>query len=97
MANVTKIRKILCFQDLLETARKTDYEMLVRIDGFENALYELRAMWTWYCDENDLECDTATYDSQLGLLWGTLKANHGKAFLLHDFEDFDRFMCEDLV
>ena len=86
------IRERLFFDDILKAARDTDFESLVSRDSIEHALFNVREMWTWYCEANDIECDTHQYDVCVASIWKTLKEHHSKAFSRYTFDTFDLYM-----
>ncbi len=53
---------------------------------------QLRALWTAYCLHQNIEVDTADYDMGLFMLWCAITGSSWD-----DFEDFDGFMCANLV
>ncbi len=64
------------------------------------ATQQLRALWTAFAIHQDLEVDTAEYDSFLRELWQYITDaddNLHEAYVGKGFEAFDNFMCEFLV
>lgn len=70
--------------------------------SFELAQNQLCSLWTAYCLRWKLECDTATYDTQMLFLWDSVKRNPSNPWLddpgegVLGFELFDLFMGQFL-
>lgn len=58
-------------------------------------LKQFKALWTSYCICKDYEVDTSSYDKKVRELWGILIRNENNPF--SGFDEFDNYMCEDLV
>lgn len=58
-------------------------------------LRHFTCIWTTYCILKDYEVDTSAYDRDIHDLWNLVLHNENTPF--KDFDDFDNFMCEDLV
>lgn len=70
--------------------------------SFEVAQIQLCSLWTAYCLHWNLECDTATYDTQMLFLWETVRHTPSNPWLddpgegVLGFELFEEFMCQFL-
>lgn len=66
----------------------------------EEARNQLRSLWTAYCFHQNLDVDTAEYDSTLLYLWNEIDKNVPCAVGdadWSDFDHFDLFMGEELA
>lgn len=54
---------------------------------------QLRSLWTSYCIVNDVDPDTSEYDTDLFFLWETIQP----VWKGTSFDEFDNFMCEEMV
>lgn len=60
----------------------------------------LKALWTAYCLHHDLEPDTNIYDMGILDLWNEITETYKdkmSGFPYQTFDDFDNYMCSDLV
>ena len=67
--------------------------------GWESAKNQALSFWTTYCCACDKYPDTATYDSIILEIWTELSKleefKHWDA--IQTFDNFDEFMCQNLV
>ena len=67
-------------------------------DNSEITWKQLRSLWTAFCLHQDIEIDTAIYDTYLLNLWwtlsGVIKGSTKKTVVEQD--SFDRYMGEEL-
>lgn len=57
---------------------------------------QLLALWTAYCLHQNLDVDTLEYDNDLLNLWSTMHKT-GSACGWSSYDEFDQFMCANLV
>lgn len=62
----------------------------------ESCRNQLRALWTAYCIHKNLDVDTALYDEDMLHLWSIVRGS-GCNTLWENAEQFDAFLCQDLV
>lgn len=66
---------------------------LLRLYGFKDAAKEqIRSLWTSLCIVADWEVDTSIYDRTLSLIYHQYSEHIGCTF-----EEFDEFMCGQLI
>ena len=58
---------------------------------------QLRSLWTAYCIRHDYEPDTKRYDDDLYWIWQALMENKSSPEEFDDFEEFDNYMCEEVL
>ena len=57
----------------------------------------LRMLWTAFCLHHGLDADTHVYDWYLSELWKRLQETGDGTSEWADFNEFENFMCKDLV
>ena len=58
---------------------------------------QLRNLWTAYCLHQNLNVDTAWYDTMLFSIWVKIPIDGQETAYWLNFAQFDMFMCRDLV
>lgn len=81
---------------ICEFAKQSDLEV-------ELAQRQLRSLWTAYCFHKNIDCDTRRYDEDLAAVWDAVYENSTQPWKDNDeemavgFDQFDNFMCEEVV
>lgn len=94
--------------DFIGTAQSEEFGFLKKFakEGdffFEVCKRQLRSLWTAYCIRYDLDVDTLAYDTQLKEVWLSLRIEGEDCWMAADdegtvgFEEFDDYMCEEMV
>jgi len=94
--------------NIIETMRNTisrgvEYQYMksfVHKNGLDTPICreQFRSLWTAYCLHHDLAVDTSGYDNDLLELWNfMIKFDYPVFNWWNDFDDFDYFMCANLV
>lgn len=78
------------FEFILDFIRNEDFSV-------QACCSQLRALWTAYCLKHDMSVDTAKYDAILMMIWNKISNKQIHPVAWNDFEDFDGYMCEDMV
>lgn len=64
----------------------------------ESCRNQLKSLWTAYCIHQNLDVDTALYDEDMMRLWNTVQESEcDVSDVWENFEQFDNFLCQDLV
>ena len=82
---------------ICEFAKQSDLKI-------ELAQRQLRSLWTAYCFHKNIDCDTGRYDKDLAAIWDAVRENGScpwkdddKNFYATGYDQFDDFMCEEVV
>lgn len=65
--------------------------------SYEVTLNQFRSLWTAYCLHHDLTPDTMNYDSDIALVWKTLRANTTSPWNYAEEDGVNRFDLFDLA
>lgn len=63
----------------------------------EVACEQLRSLWTAYCLHHNVDADTDWYDTLLCIMWSKIFDSGVKAACWLNYEQFEVFMCRNLV
>ncbi len=82
---------------------QSEYEYILEyIESSDNldemvVMQQLRCLWTAYCLHQDLDVDTAKYDSRMVDMWNVMQENESAPYSSLEYERFYNAMSKYLV
>lgn len=85
---------------MMDRKDELGYLLCFAVEGcfdIEVCCRQLRCLWTAYCMHQNLDVDTAQYDSDLAEVWGQVSQHEEDTAYWSNLDSFDNFMCQELV